>query len=109
MRAFQSGHRHVLRPNSLFASDGVYSLDEFRPHCCEVWRRYRRPNTSLHEHCRAMTFAQITYRESLRDIEACLGSQPSKLYGMGLRGPVAKCTLADANELRDWRIWCDLA
>src|ERR1700726_1627743 len=58
---------------------------------------------------RPMAFAQITYRESLRDIEACLGSQPSKLYGMGLRGPVAKSTLADANELRDWRIWSDLA
>jgi Domain of unknown function (DUF4372)/Transposase DDE domain len=61
------------------------------------------------EHFRIMAFAQITYRESLRDIEACLGSQPSKLYGMGLRGPVAKSTLADANELRDWRIWSTLA
>ena len=61
------------------------------------------------EHFRVMAFAQITYRESLRDIEACLGSQPSKLYGMGLRGPVAKSTLADANELRDWRIWSNLA
>jgi len=56
-----------------------------------------------------MAFAQVTYRESLRDIEACLGAQPSKLCGMGLRGPVAKSTLADANELRDWRIWSDLA
>ena len=56
-----------------------------------------------------MAFAQMTYRESLRDIEACLGSQPAKLYGMGLRGPVAKSTLADANEQRDWRIWSDLA
>jgi hypothetical protein len=61
------------------------------------------------EHFRVMAFAQITYRESLRDIEACLGAQPSKLYGMGLREPVAKSTLADANELRDWRIWSDLA
>jgi Transposase DDE domain/Domain of unknown function (DUF4372) len=61
------------------------------------------------EHFRIMAFAQITYRESLRDIEACLGSQPAKLYGMGLRGAVAKSTLADANELRDWRIWSSLA
>ena len=61
------------------------------------------------EHFRVMAFAQITYRESLRDIEACLGSHPSKLYGMGLRGPMAKSTLADANELRDWRIWSNLA
>jgi hypothetical protein len=61
------------------------------------------------EHFRVMAFAQVTYRESLRDIEACLGSQHSKLYGMGLHGPVAKSTLADANELRDWRIWSNLA
>jgi transposase len=61
------------------------------------------------EHFRVMAFAQITYRESLRDIEACLGSQPSKLCSMGLRQPVAKSTLADANELRDWRLWSDLA
>ena len=57
----------------------------------------------------AMAFAQLTYRESLRDIEACLGAQPSKLYGMGLREAVARSTLADANELRDWRIWADIA
>jgi hypothetical protein len=61
------------------------------------------------EHFRVMAWAQITYRESLRDIEACLGSQPSKLMSMGLRGPVPKSTLGDANELRDWRIWSDLA
>lgn len=61
------------------------------------------------EQFRVMAFAQITYRESLRDIEACLGAQPSKLYGIGLRSPVAKSTLADANEARDWRIWADVA
>jgi hypothetical protein len=61
------------------------------------------------EQFRIMAFAQLTYRESLRDIEACLGVQPSKLYGMGLREPVAKSTLADANEIRDWRMWADVA
>jgi hypothetical protein len=61
------------------------------------------------EQFRVMAFAQMTYRESLRDIEACLGAQPSKLYGMGLREPVARSTLADANEARDWRIWADIA
>jgi hypothetical protein len=61
------------------------------------------------EQLRAMSFAQLTFRESLRDIEACLGAQPAKLYGMGFRNPVARSTLADANELRDWRIWHDLA
>src|SRR5471030_2412348 len=61
------------------------------------------------EQFRIMAFAQLTYRESLRDIEACLGAQPSKLYGMGLREAVARSTLADANETRDWRIWADMA
>jgi Domain of unknown function (DUF4372)/Transposase DDE domain len=57
------------------------------------------------EQFRAMAFAQLTYRESLRDIEACLQTQAAKLYHMGFREPVARSTLADANESRDWRIW----
>jgi hypothetical protein len=61
------------------------------------------------EQFRAMAFAQLTYRESLRDIEACLLANQTKLYGMGFRTPVKRSTLADANEGRDWRIWADLA
>jgi len=57
----------------------------------------------------AMAFAQLTYRESLRDIEACLGSLQGKLYHLGFRGTVARSTLADANESRDWRIFADFA
>ena len=60
------------------------------------------------EQFRAMAFAQLTWRESLRDIEACLSANASKLYGMGFRSPVKRSTLADANESRDWRIWSDL-
>lgn len=56
-----------------------------------------------------MVFAQLTYRESLRDIEACLRAQRSKLYHMGIRGQVSRSTLADANENRDWRIYADFA
>jgi IS4 transposase len=56
-----------------------------------------------------MAFAQLTYRESLRDIEACLRSQPNKLYHMGFRATIARSTLADANERRDWRIYADIA
>jgi hypothetical protein len=56
-----------------------------------------------------MAFAQLTYRESLRDIEACLQSVGGKLYHMGFRSKVARTTLADANELRDWRIYADFA
>jgi hypothetical protein len=61
------------------------------------------------EQYRAMAFAQLTYRESLRDIEACLSAQPDKLWHMGFRGPVRRSTLADANEGRDWRIYAEFA
>ena len=61
------------------------------------------------EQFRVMAFAQLTWRESLRDIEATLGANASKLYAMGLRHSVHRSTLADANELRDWRIWSDVA
>jgi hypothetical protein len=56
-----------------------------------------------------LAFAQLTYRESLRDIEVCLGAVASKLYHMGFRGRVTRTTLADANEKRDWRIYADFA
>ena len=56
-----------------------------------------------------MAFAQLTYRESLRDIESCLISMQKKLYHMGLRGKISRSTLADANESRDWRIYADFA
>lgn len=61
------------------------------------------------EQFRAMAFAQLTYRESLRDIEACLSAQTAKLYRMGFREPVRRSTLADANETRDWRIYAEFA
>lgn len=56
-----------------------------------------------------MAFAQLTYRESLRDIEACLRAQSSKLYHMGIHGRVSRSTLADANEVRDWRLYAQFA
>ena len=56
-----------------------------------------------------MAFAQLTYRESLRDIESCLRSMHPKLYHMGIRGKISKSTLADANEKRDWRIYAEFA
>jgi len=61
------------------------------------------------EHFRVMAFAQLTYRESLRDIEACLSAQASKHYHMGFREPIRRSTLSDANEARDWRIYADFA
>lgn len=77
-------------------------------------RRYRGQRRVRQFSCRdqflCMAFAQLTGRESLRDIEACLGAMASKLYHAGFRcGGVSRSTLADANERRDWRIWADLA
>jgi hypothetical protein len=57
----------------------------------------------------SMAFAQLTYRESLRDVEACLRAQQQKLYHMGIKSRVSRSTLADANESRDWRIYADFA
>jgi hypothetical protein len=70
---------------------------------------HRMRSFSCADQYRAMAFAQLTFRESLRDIEACLNAQPNKLYAMGFRTPVRRSTLADANELRDWRIYAELA
>jgi len=56
-----------------------------------------------------MAFAQLTHRESLRDIEACLRAVPGKLYHLGIRGRISRSTLAEANEHRDWRVYADLA
>ena len=64
---------------------------------------------SVRDQYLAMSFAQLTDRDSLRDIEACLGAVPDKLYHLGIRGAVARSTLADANEKRDWRIFADFA
>jgi len=61
------------------------------------------------DHYLCMAFAQLTYRESLRDIEACLRAQVDKLYHMGIKSRVSRSTLADANESRDWRIYADFA
>ena len=90
-------------------------LIEFLPHqefqkCVTRYSggRYLK-NLSCWDQYLAMAFAQLTYRESLRDIEACLRSVGGKLYHMGFRGKVARSTLADANESRDWRIYADFA
>jgi IS4 transposase len=70
--------------------------------------RYKKTFSCLDQYL-CMAFAQLTYRESLRDIEACLRAQKEKLYHMGIRSSVSRSTLADANERRDWRIYADFA
>src|ERR1700737_5146846 len=70
---------------------------------------HRTRSLSCAEQFRVMAFAQLTYRESLRDIEVCLTAQAGKLYHLGIGAVVARWTLADANESRDWRIYFELA
>ena len=70
---------------------------------------YRISSFTCYNQFLCMAFAQLTYRESLRDIECCLRAMREKLYHMGIRGKVSRSTLADANEVRDWRIYSDFA
>jgi hypothetical protein len=84
-------------------------LREFHK-CVKRYRgHYKVQSFSCLDQYLCMAFAQLTYRESLRDIEACLRSMQNKLYHMGIRGRVSRSTLADANERRDWRIYADFA
>ena len=70
---------------------------------------HRAKTLSCAEHFRILAFAQLTYRESLRDIEACLGAQSAKLYHLGIGNAVSRSILADANEARPWKIYADFA
>ena len=82
---------------------------EFRKCVSRYHGDHQQKSFSCWDQFLAMGFAQFTYRESLRDIEACLSSVGGKLYHMGFRSKVARSTLADANESRDWRIFADFA
>ena len=84
-------------------------LHEFRKCVTRYRGDYKVKSFSCMDQFLSMTFAQLTYRESLRDIEACLRSMQKKLYHMGFRGKVARNTLAHANENRNWRIYADFA
>ncbi len=70
---------------------------------------YKSRGFSYRDQFLCLSFAQLTFRESLRDIESCVRSVPEKLYHLGFRGRIARSTLADAYEIRDWRIYADLA
>ena len=82
---------------------------EFRRCVARYHGDYRLRGFSCWDQFLCMAFAQFTYREGLRDIEACLRSSPDKLYHMGIRGRVSRSTLADANERHDWHIFADFA
>jgi len=88
---------------------GFLPLHEFR-RCIKRYRgNYKVKTFSCLDQYLCMVFAQLTYRESLRDIETCLRAMQNKLYHIGIRGRVSRSTLADANESRDWRICADFA
>ena len=84
-------------------------LHSFRKCVSRYKGNYKIHSFSCLDQFLCMAFAQLTYRESLRDIEACLRSIKIKLYHMGIRGKVSRSTLARANETRDWRIYSDFA
>ena len=82
---------------------------EFRQ-CVERYQgHYKIKTFSCWDQFLCLAFAQFTYRESLRDIEACLRAAQTKLYHLGIRGQVSRNTLANANAVRDWRIYADFA
>ena len=84
-------------------------MHEFRKCVKRYQGNYRVQSFSCFDQFLCMAFAQLTFRESLRDIEVCLRSIQSKLYHVGFRGKVSRNTLAHANENRDWRIYADFA
>jgi hypothetical protein len=84
-------------------------LNAFRKCVKRYCGQYKVQQFSCVDQFLCMAFAQLSYRESLRDIEVCLRAVPSKLYHMGIRSPVSRSTLAYANETRDWRIYADFA
>lgn len=108
--------QHCRRDRDMYAGRLVYSqlIDHLPMHtfrrCVQRYRGNHKVKsfTCLDQYL-CMAFAQLTYRESLRDIEACLRSQHNKLYHMGIRGKVSRNTLANANKVRDWRIYADFA
>jgi hypothetical protein len=84
-------------------------LHTFRRHVRRYPSKYPTKTFSHLDQFLCMAFAQLTYRESLRDIETCLRAHQAKLYHLGIRGNIARSTLADANESRDWHIYADFA
>ena len=100
---------HELRPTVFAQLMDHLPAYEFRK-CVERYRGDRRlRGFSCWDQFLALAFAQLTYRESLRDIEVCLRSVQPKLYHVGFRGKVSRSTLADADQAHDWRIYADFA
>jgi len=84
-------------------------MHQFRKCVKRYQGNYKVKSFSCYDQFLCMAFAQLTNRESLRDIESCLRAMQSKLYHIGIRGKISKSTLADANNTRSWRIYADFA
>jgi hypothetical protein len=96
--------------STIFAQLMSHASRDALDRCIRRYRgNYRVRTFTCRDQFLVMVFAQLTFRESLRGIEACLGAIPDRLYHMGIRGTVTRSTLADANERRDWRIYADYA
>src|ERR1700730_10624131 len=112
--AIFSGHSGRVRPMHLGKTVFAQLMDFIPAHefqrCVHRYQgNYKVTSFSCWDQFLCMAFAQLTYRESLRDIETCLRALGPRLYHLGIRGHVSRSTLADANEIRDWRIYADLA
>jgi len=110
MRDFCGGGGLMNTGKSIFAQLMDFLPSKAFRRCVKRYKgNYKLKSFSCWDQFLCMAFAQLTYRESLRDIEACLRAQQSKLYHLGIRGQVSRNTLAHANSERDWRIYADFA
>ena len=88
---------------------GYFSKYDFDKNVMKYKGNYKMRHFSCWDQFLCMSFTQLTYRNSLRDIETCLNAQPQKLYHLGIRGNVTRTNLANANQNRDWRIYAEFA
>ena len=110
MRDFCGGGGLMNTGKSIFAQLMDFLPSKAFRRCVKRYKgNYKLKSFSCWDQFLCMAFAQLTYRESLRDIEACLRAQQTKLYHLGIRGQVSRNTLAHANSVRDWRIYADFA
>jgi hypothetical protein len=110
MRNFCGGGGLMNSGKSIFAQLMDFLPSKAFRRCVKLYHGdYKLKTFSCWDQFLCMAFAQLTYRESLRDIEACLRAQQTKLYHLGIRGQVSRNTLAHANSVRDWRIYADFA
>lgn len=100
---------HAFWPHGLCSGDDPCLAEKFQTCLTRYHGDYKASQFSCWDQYLCMAFAQLTYRESLRDIEACLRAVQPKLYQVAIRARVSRPTLADANETRDWRIYADVA